>query len=103
MKFTVTGHQVVVTRPQRADIQQKAQRLARILNDALLSTQVVISREGSLTVCEWTIRVKGDHQLHGKGRDRLFRPAVDAAVDRVAQQAQRLADRWKSRRKGGAV
>jgi len=103
MKLTVTGHQIVVTRPQRADIQKKTQRLKRILNDALLSIQVVVSRERTQTVCEMTLHVRGDRTLHGTGRNRLVGPAVSAAVARVGQQAQRLADRWKSRRKGGAA
>jgi hypothetical protein len=38
--------------------------------------------------------------LHARGRDKRVPIAVAQAVTKVAAQAKKVADRWKSRRKG---
>lgn len=103
MKLTVTGRQVVVTDAQRGAIQRKAERLNRLLGPAAVSAQAVVSRERTLTVCELTVHTRGDHILHGRGRDRRFGVALTTAAERVSRQASRLTDRWKSRRKGNGA
>lgn len=100
MKLTVTGHQVAVTDAQRATIVRRTAVIRRLLGRAALSVQVVVSHERALTVCELTLHARGDHVLHGRGRDKHFAVALGAAIDRVRSQAQKLVDRWKSRRKG---
>ena len=100
MKLIVTGRQIPVSPAQRRAIQHHVTRVARILGPAALSVQAVVSHERSMTVCELTLHARADHILHGQGRDRRFAVALTTAAGRVGRQAQRLADRWKSRRKG---
>jgi len=68
-----------------------------------VSAQAIVTRERALIVCEVTVHARGDHVLHGKGRDRRFAVALATAIERVHKQATRLADRWKSRRKGAGA
>jgi ribosomal subunit interface protein len=103
MKLTVTGHQVVVTDAQRATIARRTAAIRRLLGGAALSAQVIVSRERTLTVCELTLHTRGDHVLHARGRDKRFAVALGSAIERVRRQAQKLLDRWKSRRKGEEV
>jgi len=103
MKITVTGRQIPVTLAERAQIRKKVSRLDRILNDAALSAQVVILRDGPLAACELTVHARGDHMLHAKGRGARAAVAVGLAVDKVSAQAQKLSDRWKTRRKGSGA
>lgn len=103
MKITVTGRQVELTPADRARIRRGTERLARTLGTAALSAQVVVFRDGAMHVCELTLHARGDNMLHGKGRDKRVPLAVGQATDKVAVQAQKLLDRWKSRRKGNEV
>ena len=100
MKITVTGRQIELTTADRARIRRQVERLKRPLGKAALSTQVAVARDGAMHVCEVTFHVSGDHMLHAKGRDKRVPVAVGQAVEKVAAQAKKLADRWKSRRKG---
>ena len=101
MKLFVTGRQVTVTDAIRQEIDKRHARLARVLNDSAVSAQYIVARERGRFVAELTVHARGDHMLHGVGRHTVLGTAVGAAVDKVAQQAAKLADRWKTRRKDG--
>lgn len=100
MKLTVTGRRLTLTDATRQDIEKKMQRLDRVLNDAAVSAQVVVSQDGRVAVCELTVHARGDHMLHAVGRHARVTTAVTTAVEKVAQQARRVKGRWKTRRRG---
>ncbi|HYN08639.1 MAG TPA: ribosome-associated translation inhibitor RaiA [Vicinamibacterales bacterium] len=99
MKLSVTGRHVAVSDAVREGISSKVRRLDRVLNDSAVSAQCVIARERQLFVCELTVHARGDHMLHAVARHARLPSAVTAAVDKVGQQAARLSDRWKTRRR----
>lgn len=99
MKILVTGRHVTVTDAVRASIAKKLQRLERLLNSNAVSAQCLISQERAVFICELTVHARGDHMLHAVGRDASLGTAVGFAIDKAAQQASRLADRWKTRRR----
>jgi putative sigma-54 modulation protein len=101
LKLSVTGRHVAVSDAVRDDISRKVRRLDRVLNDSAVSAQCVIARERQLFVCELTVHARGDHMLHGVARHARLPSAVAAAVEKVGQQAHRLTDRWKKRRRNG--
>jgi putative sigma-54 modulation protein len=101
MKLTVTGRHVTVPDALRSDIARKLDRLERLLGDSAVSAQVILSLDGKSTVCEVTLHARGDHMLHGVGRHQRMASAVTAAIEKVAKQARRLKDRWKTRRRAG--
>jgi putative sigma-54 modulation protein len=100
MKLTVTARQVALTDAVRAQIHRRLDRLDRLLNGHIVSAQCVVGRERAAFVCELTVHARGDHMLHGLGSDGRLPTAVARAVEKVVQQGQRLADRWKTRRRG---
>ncbi|HXU88973.1 MAG TPA: HPF/RaiA family ribosome-associated protein, partial [Methylomirabilota bacterium] len=69
------------------------------LNDSAVSAQCIVGRERQQFVVELTVHARGDHMLHGVGRHPRLPSAVVAAVEKVSQQAARLSDRWKTRRR----
>ncbi len=99
MKLTVTGRHVVVSQTTKQTLDRKMRRLDRILQERLVSGQCVLDRQREEYICELTLHVRGDHTLHGIGRHPRLPGALAAATDKVALQAQRLTDRWKTRRK----
>jgi putative sigma-54 modulation protein len=102
MTLTVTGRRVVVDAAARADITRKIGRLDRLLGDAALTAQCIVSRERGQYVCEVTVHARRDQRLVAVGRHARLGTAVGMAVTRVGQQAKKLVDRRKTRRKDGA-
>ena len=102
MKLLVTGRQLAVTDAIREDIDKRFRKLERMLNDSAVSGQCVLAPEKRGFVCEITVHARGDHTLHAVGRHPQLSAAVGAAAEKIGQQAHKLSDRWKRRRKGGA-
>jgi putative sigma-54 modulation protein len=100
MKLIVTGRQLAVTDPIRQDIDKRFRKLERRLNDSAVSGQCVVGKEKRGFSCEMTVHARGDHILHAVGRHAQLSAAVGAAAQKIEQQAHKLADRWKRRRKG---
>jgi putative sigma-54 modulation protein len=99
MKLTITGRHLEIPDAARQQIDRKLKYLERLLNDSVVSAQCVLSQERGMYVCEVTVHARQDHTLHGLGRHAQVARAVTLAADKVAQQAQRLKDRWKTRRR----
>jgi putative sigma-54 modulation protein len=99
MQLTVTGRHLVVSDATRQQIARKLARIDRLLNDSAVSAQCVLTRERKQVVCELTVHARGDHTLVGIGRDTRLAGAVAASAAKVVQQAERLSDRWKTRRR----
>ena len=99
MKITLTGRHMDVPEAARQQIESKLKRIDRLLNDSAVSAQCVLWQERGRLVCELTVHARQDHMLHGVGRDAQLPRAVALAIDKVVQQAQRLKDRWKTRRR----
>jgi putative sigma-54 modulation protein len=99
MTVTVTGRHVDVAAGTRQQIEKKIHRLERLLNDNAVSAQCVVTQERLRVHCELTVHVRGDHQLVGVGSHQHLSTAVGLAIEKVKQQAQRLADRWKTQKR----
>ena len=99
MKLTVTGRRITVTEATRQQIERKVRRLERLLQHRAVSAQCIVSEERQRTLCELTVQVAGGHALHGLARDARLMTAVGGAVEKVAQQAARLTDRQRTRRR----
>jgi ribosomal subunit interface protein len=102
MKLTITGRHMDVPEAARQAIDRKMRRLDRVLNDSAISGQCVLWEQRGLVVCELIVHARQDHTLHAIGRHAQFARAVGLAADKVGQQAQRLKDRWTTRRRGAA-
>ncbi len=99
MKLTVTGRHLEIPEAARQQIDRKLNRIERLLADSVVSAQCVLRQQRGMVVCDLTLHARGDHILHGLGRDPQMARAVSLAVDKVEQQAQRLKGRWKTRRR----
>ncbi len=102
MKLTVTGRHMSVSPATRDQVQRQMRKLDRLLGEAALSAQCVLGREGNEYTCELTVHARGDHRLHARARHARLQTAVSGAAQKAGQQAQKLKERWKSRRKGGS-
>ena len=99
MKLTVTGRHMELSAADRQAIGRKLAKLERVLNDNAMSAQCVVWEERGAIVCELTVHAGHDHMLHGLARHAQLMTAVGSAVDKVAQQALKVKDRYTTRRR----
>jgi ribosomal subunit interface protein len=103
MKISITGRHLEISEAARAQIEKKVGRIDRLLRDSAVSAQCAFWEERGAYVCEVTVHARADHMLHAVARSPRLPVAVSLAVARLAQQAKKLADRWKTRRRAPVV
>ncbi len=99
MDCTLTGRHVKVTEELRDTIERRLVPLDRLLGDAALSAEMVLTSERHACQAEFVVHARGDHRLHGVGDAPGMEVAVGAAVDKVMHQAQTLKGKWQARRR----
>ena len=99
MNISITGRHLEISEAARAQIEKKVGRIDRLLHDSAVSAQAACWQERGAYVFEVTIHARADHILHAVARGPRLTAAVSLAVDKVGQQAQKLADQWKTRRR----
>jgi putative sigma-54 modulation protein len=100
MRLDLTGRHIDITDRVRGLIERKLARLERMLNDSAVSAQVVITREKGGDRADVTLHARGEKFLHAVGRGGTVSVAMGEAVDKLAQQAQKVKTRWQDRKRG---
>jgi putative sigma-54 modulation protein len=101
MRLELTGRHVTITPVMRKSVERRLARLGRLLNDNLVSMQVVVTREKSRTHVDITLHARGDHFLHGEAIGRDLPAALGAATEKIEHQAQKLKSKWTERKRQG--
>ncbi len=101
MRFELTGRHLEVTPALRRLVNTKLVRLERLLNDSALSARAVLTREKYRLQAEITLHARGEKFLHGVGSSAAWGTSVDQAIDKIAQQAQRVKGKWQGRKRQG--
>jgi putative sigma-54 modulation protein len=99
MRLVLTGRNLDIPAPLRQQIARRLEKLERILNDAALSAQVVLSFERHRHLTDITLHARGDHVLHVVGAGTTWPLSVKDAVEKLALQAQRVKEKWTSRKR----
>jgi putative sigma-54 modulation protein len=92
---------VTITPAIRKSVERSLARMRRMLNDSIVSTQVVITREKSRYHAEMTLHARGDHFMHGAATGRDLTAALAAAAEKLEHQAQKLKSRWTEGKRQG--
>ena len=100
MRLTLTGRQIDITPALETLVGKRLAKIQRRLNDAVLSAQVVLSREKNRYVVEITVHAKKDHILHGLGSTASWSTALTGAVQKLVQQADKVKGKWQVRKRG---
>jgi putative sigma-54 modulation protein len=100
MRLELTGRHVAITPAVRQAVEHSLARMARMLNESIVSVQVVIMRERSRLRVEMTLHARGDHFMHGAATGRDLAAALAAAADKIEHQAQKLKSRWTESKRG---
>jgi putative sigma-54 modulation protein len=102
MRLLLTGRQVEITPALRRLVDARLAKLERRFNDALVSVQVVLSKEKNRFVAEIVTHARQDHILTGIGTAGSLSTALTAAVKKVLQQAETLKGKWHGRKRAAA-
>lgn len=101
MRLELTGRHVTITPALRQLVEQRLAHLDRILNDSVVSLQVVVTKEKFRHHVDMTLHARGEHFLHGEATGRDWETAIAAAVVKIEHQGQKLKGKWKERKRRG--
>jgi len=99
MRLLLTGRQVEISPSLRRLVDARLAKIARRLGGAIVSEQLVLSREKNRYVAELTVHAKGDHILHGIGATNTWSTSLTSAVQKVVQQADTVKGKWQARKR----
>jgi putative sigma-54 modulation protein len=99
MRVVLTGRHVEVTPTLRRSAEQKLARIDRLLNDGIVSGQVIFSSEKYRRLVEIVAHARGDHMLRAVAAATTFPLALTDAVEKIAHQAQTVKGKWEVRRR----
>jgi putative sigma-54 modulation protein len=99
MRLELTGRHLDITPGVRRIIDTKLAKLERLMNDAAVSAQVIISREKIGHRADVTLHARGERFLHGDGRGESVATAMAEAVDKLAQQARKVKGKFEGRKR----
>lgn len=101
MRLDITGRHVEITAPLRQLIDQRLKKLTRLLNDSVISAQVILTKEKYRHRTEIIIHARGDHMMRGLGEGNAWPLSLRQAAGKVEQQAQKLKSKWAERKRSG--
>jgi len=94
MRLELTGRHVRITPGIRTLVDERLQKLDRLLHDRAVSLQVVLYLEKYRHRVEMTLHARGEHFFHGTGSGQNWELAVNQALGKVNQQVRKLKGKW---------
>jgi ribosome hibernation promoting factor len=101
MRLELTGRHVTITPAIRKAVERCLLRMERMLQDHIVSVQVVIGRLKSRHHVEMTLHARGEHFFHGSATGRDLTAALGAAAEKLEHQVQKLKSRWTEQKRQG--
>jgi len=102
MRLVLTGRHVDITPGIRRLVDRKLARLERLLGNAIVSSQVVLTLEKDRHLAEVSVHVRGDHMLSGRTDGVTWTTALTGAIDKIQHQAAKLKGKWAERKRRGS-
>ena len=103
MRLDITGRHVEVTAPLRQLIDKRLAKLGRLLNDSVISAQVILTKEKYRHRTEIVLHARGDHMMRGLGEGNAWPVSLRQASEKIEQQAQKLKSKWDARKRRGGT
>jgi putative sigma-54 modulation protein len=101
MRLELTGRHVEITPDLRAQVEKKLAKLDRLLKGGIISVQAVLTLEKYRRQSEVTVHTRGEHFLHGLGDTNSWDTSINDAIEKIAQQLQRVKGKWQERKRHG--
>jgi len=99
MRLELTGRNVEITPALRKQVEKKLAKLDRLLQDGIVSTQVVLRLEKYRHLADFTVHTRGDHILSSLGASTAWETSINDAVEKLTQQLQKVKGKWQQRKR----
>ena len=101
MRLELTGRHLRITPTLRRLVDERLEKLDRILHDAAVSLQVVLYQEKYRHRVEMTLHARGENFFHGTGSGKDWELALNQALGKINQQARKLKGKWVEGKRRG--
>ena len=102
MRLALTGRHVDITPALQRLAERKVAKLDRLLNDGIVSAQVVLTLQKHRHVVDIRAHARGDHVLHGLGETDAWETSFTDAIEKISQQLQKVKGKWQQRKRRAA-
>ncbi len=102
MRLALTGRHVDITPALQRLAERKVAKLDRLLNDGIVSAQVVLTLQKHRHVVDIRAHARGDHVLHGLGDTDAWETSFTDAIEKISQQLQKVKGKWQQRKRRAA-
>jgi putative sigma-54 modulation protein len=99
MRLVLTGRHVDITPHLRKLVDRKLAKLDRMFGDAIVSAQVILTREKYRRVAELVVHTRGDHMLHGAADHASWEQSLTGSVEKIVKQGKRVKGKWQERKR----
>ncbi|MGE5358393.1 MAG: ribosome hibernation-promoting factor, HPF/YfiA family [Bacteroidales bacterium] len=99
MRLALTGRHVEITPALQRLAERKVAKLDRLLNDGIVSAQVVLTLEKHRHVVDVRAHARGDHVMHGLGATDAWETSFTEAIEKIEQQLHRVKGKWQQRKR----
>jgi putative sigma-54 modulation protein len=102
MRLALTGRHVEITPALQRLAERKVGKLDRLLNDGIVSAQVVLTLQKHRHLVDIRAHARGDHVLHGLGDTGAWETSFSDAMEKIGQQLQKVKGKWQERKRRAA-
>jgi putative sigma-54 modulation protein len=102
MRLALTGRHVDITPALQRLAERKVGKLDRLLNDGIVSAQVVLTLQKHRHLVDIRAHARGDHVLHGLGDTDAWETSFTDAIEKISQQLQKVKGKWQQRKRRAA-
>lgn len=99
MRVELTGRHVAITPALRRLVDRKLARLGRMMNDSMLSAQVVLTRDKHRRHVEITLHARGEKFLHAVAETEAWEASLGEAMEKIGSQALKVKGKWQERKR----
>src|SRR5512146_768979 len=99
MRLALTGRHVDITPALQRLAERKVAKLDRLLNDGIVSAQVVLTLEKHRHVVDIRAHARGDHVMHGLGATDAWETSFTEAIEKISQQLHKVKGKWQQRKR----
>lgn len=101
MRVDLTGRHLEISPGLRRLVARKLEKVHRFVNDAGVSSTVVVAKERVNNVVELTVHLRGEQFMHAVAKATAWETAMTDVVAKVLHQLEKTKGRWHERKRRG--
>jgi putative sigma-54 modulation protein len=99
MRLVLTGRHLEISPGLRALVDRKLVKVERVLGNAIVSAQIVLTREKDRLSAEITLHLRGDHMLAVHTTGATWQTVLSAGIEKIQRRGERVKGKWQERKR----